>query len=133
MESQPINKAGLRSFGLITGAIFVVLFGLLFPFILNRAFPLWPWIIAGVLWVSALALPNSLRMVYIGWMKVGSVLGWINTRIILGAMYYLLVTPMGVVMRFVGFDPMAKNFNEKMVTYRIVKEVLSKKHFERPY
>ena len=133
MGSQPINKAGLRSFGLITGAIFVVLFGLLFPFILKRAIPLLPWVVAGVLWFSALAFPNSLRMVYVGWMKVGNVLGWINTRIILGAMYYLIVTPMSVVMRVLGYDPMAKNFNEKLITYRRVKEVLPKKHFERPY
>ena len=133
MESQPINKAGLRSFGLITGAIFVVLFGLLFPFILKRAIPIWPWVVAGVLWFCALAFPNSLRMVYVGWMKVGNVLGWINTRIILGAMYYLIMTPMSVVMRVLGYDPMAKNFNEKLITYRRVKEVLPKKHFERPY
>ncbi len=133
MDAQPITKAGLRSFGLITGAIFIVLFGLFFPYILNRAFPVWPRVIAGVLWFCALTFPNSLRRVYIVWMKVGGILGWINTRIILGAMYYLMVTPMGVVMRLMGYDPMAKNLNEKLTTFRKVKEILPKEHFERPY
>ena len=133
MEAPPITKAGLRSFGLITGAIFIVLFGLFFPYILNRAFPVWPWVIAGVLWCCALTFPNSLRRVYIVWMKVGGILGWINTRIILGAMYFLMVTPMSVVMRLLGYDAMTRNLKEKLTTFRKVKEVLPKKHFERPY
>ena len=46
--------------------------------------------------VLALVWPRSLTQVYRLWMTVGEVLGWINTRIILGVLFYLLFTPMGL-------------------------------------
>ena len=54
-EIPDLDRRGLRDFGLVTGAIFVALFGLFFPWILNVAFPTWPWVLAAVLGVWGLA------------------------------------------------------------------------------
>jgi hypothetical protein len=56
----------------------------------------------------ALAWPRSLTQVYRLWMSVGEVLGWINSRIILGALFYLLFTPLGLCMRLRGKDSMRR-------------------------
>ena len=44
-----LDAAGLRRFALVTGAILAVLFGVLLPWLFGFGFPLWPWIVAGVL------------------------------------------------------------------------------------
>jgi Saxitoxin biosynthesis operon protein SxtJ len=40
-------------------------------------------------------------------MTVGEVLGWINTRLILGVLFYSLFTPLGLLMRLRGKEPHA--------------------------
>lgn len=115
-----LDAKGLRKFGLTTAAIAVVLFGLLLPSLRNQPLPWWPWALATMLSLWALAAPVSLRFVYRPWMKVGMVLGWINTRIILGVVFWLLILPLGLLLRLIhekkvarlteGLDPMAKTY-----------------------
>ncbi len=126
------DKKGLRDFGLTTGAIIVGLFGLLFPWLFDRPFPVWPWVVATVLALWALTLPNTLRPVYRGWMAVGHVLGWVNTRIILAVLFYLVFLPAGMIMRILGKDPMARKFTTDK-SYRVPSTEYPANHFERPY
>jgi hypothetical protein len=67
--------------------------------------------------ISAFVSPTSLRVVYRGWMALGQALGWFNTRIILGVVFYLLVTPMGLLMRLAGKDPMRRRYAPEADTY----------------
>ncbi len=48
-EIPELDRQGLRQFALSTGAIVAVLFGLFFPWLLDVNFPIWPWVVAGVL------------------------------------------------------------------------------------
>lgn len=72
-----------------------------------------PWVvlalvsIAVVLSLLSAVAPAWLRPVYRGWMRVGEVLGWINTRIILTLVFFLVVTPIGLLMRLFGRSPIA--------------------------
>ena len=94
-----INKKSLREFGIITGAIVAGLFGLLLPWLLGNAFPLWPWYVFAVLSGVALVLPMALKPVYKVWMRFGMVMGWINTRLILGIIFYTMFTPVALVLK----------------------------------
>lgn len=134
---QHINKQPdvreLRSFGLITGGLTPAFFGLLLPWLFEREFAQWPWIAGAVLVVWALALPKTLKPVYLVWMTIGNCLGWINTRIILSLMFYFIILPMGLLMRLSGKDPMARKMNREQQSYRIASVVPEKNHLERPY
>lgn len=132
-QNEQPGKKELREFGLVTGAIVVGLFGLLLPWLFDKALPVWPWIIAAVLWVWGLLLPASLAPVYRGWLAFGHVLGWINTRIILGIMFYLMFLPVGLFMRLLGKDPMARSIDKSKSTYRVTHARPKKDHVERPY
>ncbi len=132
MSIEIPDKKGLREFGLITGGLFVGLFGLLFPWLFSLAFPKWPWIIAGVLWGFALLIPKHLKWIYQGWMSFALVLGWINTRLILAIMFYLIMTPMGLVMRLFGKNAM-KNKPSQSESYRNLTPSRSPQHVERPF
>jgi len=110
----------LRSFGLLVGGIFAVIG--LWPAVFHQEdIRLWALVLAGVLAIPALALPKSLRPIYRVWMAVGHILGWINTRILLGVIFFGIVTPMGLVMRLAGKDPMRRKFENAADTYRFVR------------
>ena len=134
MQKIPkLNKKQLRDFGLLTGVILVILFGLLLPWIRGHALPQWPWIIALILSLLAVLTPTTLRPVYQVWMRIGLVLGWINTRIILGLIFYLLIMPMNLIMRLVNRDTMERKFDPSLSTYRIPSKLKTKESMEKPY
>ncbi len=128
-----LNRKQLREFGLITGGIIAVLFGLFFPWVLESPIPLWPWIIFGVLAAWALIAPDTLAPVYRTWMKFGLLLGKVTTPLILGIVFYLVVLPTGLLMRLFGKDPMARKFDSKLTSYRVPSHERSKEHMERPF
>jgi len=132
-EIEQLDNKGLRKFGLVTGAIVVVLFGILLPWIIGHGWPRWPWYIAGPLWVFALVYPRALNPIYNGWMRFGLVLGWINTRIILGIVFYILFTPISLLLAMLRKDPMRRKKEPATTSYRIPTKNQTRDHMERPY
>jgi hypothetical protein len=127
------DKKELRNFGLVTGGLIPIIFGLLLPWLFERNFPGWPWMVGAVLLIWAAILPKTLKPVYLVWMTLGNALGWINTRIILSIMFYLIILPVGLVMRLTGKDPMAQSITREQRSYRVISAVPDKKHVERPF
>lgn len=58
-----------------------------------------------------------LRPIYIGWMKFAFMLGWINTRILLGVFFYIIVTPIALAMRLFGKDIIDKRIDRAARSY----------------
>ncbi|MDH5526378.1 MAG: SxtJ family membrane protein [Nitrospirota bacterium] len=121
-EIPELDRAGLRRFGLTFGGIFGSLFGVLFPWLADADWPLWPWVVSGTAVIWALAAPATLRPVYLGWMHVGGFVGRVNTRIILFVVFYSVVFPIGLLLRLLGRDPMARKMDPAAPSYRVVKE-----------
>ncbi|HSE96487.1 MAG TPA: SxtJ family membrane protein [Methylomirabilota bacterium] len=65
-------------------------------------------VLAGVLLGAALVAPAILRWPRRGWMRLAHALGWVNTRILLSVVFFLIVTPVGVVLRLCGWDPLGR-------------------------
>lgn len=131
--SNEVDRKQLRSFGLMIGGIFLLI-GLWPTLLHGEDFRLWALSISGLLMIPALVLPRSLGLVYCGWMAIGHVLGWINTKIILGLVFYGLFTPVGVVRRFIGAkDAMRRNFEPDADTYRIVRAPRSTSHLRQQF
>ncbi len=145
-EIQQLDRKGLRDFGLLGGAIAAGLFGSILPLIHHESLPILPWAIATILWVWALIAPTTLNGIYQIWMRIGLVLGWINTRIILGIVFYALLMPMGLVMRGVLLMPMGlvmrgvfhqdtmkRKLDADLETYRIISQVKPRERMENPF
>ncbi|MEQ1802087.1 MAG: SxtJ family membrane protein [Gammaproteobacteria bacterium] len=128
-----LDRTGLRKFGLTTGAIVAVLFGLVFPWILERPIPRWPFVILLILGALALAMPDWLRPVYQGWMRLGLLMSRITTPVIMGVVFYLVITPMGLVMRLAGKDSMARRPREPKSSYRIASTATPPERLEKPF
>ena len=128
-----LDRKGLREFGLVTGSIVAALFGLFLPWLLELRFPIWPWVVGGVLGLWALLAPMSLRPVYYWWMRFALLLSRITTPIILGIVFYLLFLPVGLVMKLFRRDPMKRRFDETVTSYRVLSHKAPRDQLERPF
>ena len=130
-QTKP-NKAELKKFGIIMAGFIAIIFGLAFPLIFTSPFSPIPWSIAMVFLILGLILPNLLHWPYIIWLKFGHALGWLNTRVLLILVFYLLITPMGLLMRLLGKNPLNKT-PASADSYRIQSKPRDKSHMEKPY
>ena len=128
-----LDRKGLRSFGLTTGSIVAVLFGLLFPWLLDHNLPLWPWVLFGVLALWALAAPTTLRPVYKVWMRFGLLMSRVTTPLILGLVFYVVITPVSLIRALLGKDAMARTFDKDTASYRITSRAPEKENLEKPF
>lgn len=63
------------------------------------------------------AWPAAGRRLYVGWMLAALPIGWTLSHLVLGAVYYLVLTPVGLIMRLLGRDPMQRRFDREAETY----------------
>ncbi len=128
----PDQKKQLRNFGLTVGGIFAGIG--VWPVVFRADGPrLWALTVAAVLVIPALVMPRSLTQVYRIWMAAAEVLSWINTRILLSVVFYGLVTPIGMIVRRFGRDPMQRGFKAGVETYRVPKAVRAATHMTRQF
>ncbi|NQX87842.1 MAG: sxtJ [Halioglobus sp.] len=128
-----MSTKDLRKFGLITGAMLILFFYLLIPWIWSfEKRPDWPLVAAGVLASMSVVFPASLRPVYKVWMRFAEALGWLNTRIILSVIFYLMFVPVGFVMRLFN-DPMRRKFDTNADSYRVPSNAVKHENMERPF
>jgi hypothetical protein len=128
-----LDRKGLREFGLMTGAAVVGIFGLFFPWILELGWPAWPWVVAAPLWVLAVARPSWLRWIYRGWMNFGLLASRVTTPLLLGSVFFLLISPMAMVWRLRGKDPMQRTFDPHRASYRVQSTRSRIDKLERPF
>lgn len=123
----------LRQFGLVFGLMLTGVFILLVPWLKGTALPVWPWLPISFFLLSAAFFPYVLRPVYRAWMKLAVILNVVMSRVLLGIVYYLVVTPMGIAMRLLGKDPLALRWVTSLQSYRIPSRPSAANDMERPF
>ena len=78
--------------------------------------------------IAAVVYPKALLPLYRPWMKLAEALGWLNTRIILILVFYLIVTPIGLVMRLFRRSPLDHAFWSE-----VPKHSYGDKHYEKQF
>lgn len=132
-NSQEMSAAELRKFGLSTGTIFAVVFGVVIPWIWDFRYPTWPWFIFAVLVPWALIAPVSLGPVYRLWMRFGLLISKITTPLILGILFFLVILPVGLAMRIFKGDPLKRQLDANAGTYRVDSLKQPVDTLEKPY
>ena len=128
-----LDRKGLREFGLTTGAVVVAIFGLFFPWMLERPWPLWPWVIAAPLWLLAVIYPLWLRRIYRAWMRFGLLASRVMTPLVLGIVFFVMISPMAIVRRLMGKDPMQRALDPNQDSYRAQSIKSPKEKLEKPF
>ena len=115
-----IPKKTLREFGYLIGFIFPFLIGWILPLIGGHSFRTWTLFISFPSIILAITKPGLLLYPYKAWMKLGHILGWLNSKIILGLVFLIVLQPIALIMRILGHDPLrTKKFSQK--SYREIK------------
>ena len=115
-----IQKKILREFGFLIGFIFTFFIGWILPLIGGHSFRTWTLFISIPSIILAFINPILLLYPYRAWMALGNILGWVNSRIILGLVFLIILQPIALIMRILGHDPLrTKKFTQK--TYREIK------------
>ena len=65
--------------------------------------------------------PKTLKYPYEAWMKFGNLLGLINSYIILGLVFFIILQPIAFIMKLFSYDPLHRKKNPKNKTYREIK------------
>jgi hypothetical protein len=120
MEHIPDSRKDVRKFGLLFSAIGIVIAGITY----FRQSDTWPFFLglAAFFLLTALVAVPLLRPVYVGWMKFAFILGWVNTRIILGIAFFLVLTPIGILMRLFGKNPVDVRLERGRESYWVKRE-----------
>ena len=103
---ETLSKKQLREFGFLIGFGFPIFIGLLVPLITGHGFRTWTLWIGALGFIIGLISPSLLKYPYKIWMRLGYLLGWINSRIILGMVFVIVLLPIALVMRLAGYDPL---------------------------
>ena len=115
-----IPKKTLREFGFLIGFIFPFLIGWILPLIGGHSFRTWTLFISIPSIILAFTKPILLLYPYRAWMKLGHILGWVNSRVILGLVFFIVLQQIALIMRILGHDPLrTKKFSQK--SYREIK------------
>ena len=135
LDIPPASTKDLRNFGLTFGGVASV-FGLLFLW--RGRVPIAEALgVAAVLFFAAgLFFPGVLRPFHAPWMKFAEILGYVNTRLLLGLFFFVGVTPMGLAMRLSGKDPMGRSFKAKdgkSYWTEATRHVDGVRHFDRQF
>jgi len=131
-EHRTASRKQLRSFGLVMAGGFLVIG--LWPMIFrHQALRPWTIIVSLVFAAAGVLIPGSLRQPYRVWMTAGDLLGWINSKLILGTMYYILITPLRLLMAIARHDPMNRAFDRNSTTYRILRKPRDASHMTHQF
>ncbi len=112
-----ISKKQLREFGLLIGIGFPILIGWLLPTIVGHGFRAWSLLIGVPGLILGLTAPRLLYYPYKYWIAIGHALGWVNSHIILGLVFIIVLQPIAFLMRLSGYDPLRSRRKGKK-TYR---------------
>jgi len=128
-----ISAKELRQFALSTGILVSLIFGLFFPWLIDSKTNTDVFVFSA-LWAGwGLLLPKTLAPIYNGWMRFGSVMNRITTPLILSIIYFVLITPSGLLMRMFGNDPLKRKLDDSVTSYREDSQMSKADDLEKPF
>ena len=122
----------IRSFGFFLSLLVVLIFAGLMPWLFNQSIFLWPFVVSTVTALLALLAPSTLRPLHSLFIKLGTLLGFANTRILLFIIFFGLFLPVSIIMWLVRRDILGRK-PSTADSYRKPSQPRLRDHFERPY
>jgi hypothetical protein len=67
--------------------------------------------------LAGLVRPGSLRWLFVGWILAVFPVGWLVSHVLLALLFYLVITPVGAMMKCCGYDPMQRRLDRQATSY----------------
>ena len=120
MKKNLVKISSNRSFGLLFFIVFLVIS--LWPLKFQEDLRLWAFILSSIFLVLGILNSKFLTPLNKLWLKFGFFLGSIVSPVVMGIVFFIVVTPIGLIMRFLGKDLLRINKNKFVSTYWISRE-----------
>jgi hypothetical protein len=129
----PADRRDLRQYGLGLALLVVLVFWGLLPWLGDRPRPAWPLVVAGVLAALALAWPRAVYPVYRALLPIARLLGLVNTWMLLGAVFFGILLPVGWLLRRMGRLQYLTGFDPGAASYRVEVDPERPVRLEEPF
>ena len=111
MKNTEIKISSNKSFGVVFFIVFLLI--AIYPLISNEEFRIWSFIISIIFLILGLINSKVLTPLNKLWFKFGLLLGRIASPLIMGIIFFLVVTPTAFIMRIIGKDLLNLKFDNR--------------------
>lgn len=105
-----INKSSNKSFGLVFFIVFIII--AFWPLLNNETYRLWAILISLIFLILGLCNSKLLTPLNIFWFKLGILLGKIVSPVIMAIIFFVVVTPIAIIMRLLNKNLLNLKFNK---------------------
>ena len=112
-----IDRSSEKYFGILLSIVFLIV--ALYPLINSESIRVWATIVSAVFFLLAFLLPKVLRFPKKLWSKFGILLTSIIAQIAIVLVYFIVVLPVGLIVRFLGKDFLKQKLDKNKVSYWI--------------
>ena len=120
MKKDSVKIPSNRSFGFLFFIVFLAIS--LWPLISQEDLRLWALILSLIFLILGILNSKILTPLNKLWIKFGILLGNIDSPVVMGVVFFIVVTPIGLIMRLLGKDLLRVNKNESTFSYWIDRE-----------
>ena len=120
-----------RSFGLVFAAFFALI-GLK-PVLKHAPMHRWSIILSSLFFIVSFARPHILAPLNKAWTAFGHLLSKVTNPIVMGIVFFVLITPLSLIFRLLGKDPLGLSLEKQADTYWIVRESGQQPNLERQF
>jgi hypothetical protein len=122
------RKKDLRQFGFTVGGALLIIGTVLYYF--EKSSAIYFIVIGGVLFLSAIIYPKILKPLNKVWMGLAIVLGFIMSRLILTIIFFLVLSPIGLLAKLFGKKFMDLKFDQSLESYWEKRKIKEKNHLD---
>ena len=119
LSKSEIKMSSNRNFGLVFFVVFLIFS--FWPLTYDGSIRIWFAIISLIFLILGLMNSKLLTPLNKLWFKFGIILGAIIAPISMGVVFFLVITPIGIIMRIMGKDLLKKRYDKKKATYWIIR------------
>ena len=125
MKQKEIKISSNKSFGLVFFVIFIII--ALWPLLNDGNIRIWSIIVSIIFLILGLLNSKILTPFNKLWMRLGALLGIIVSPIVMGVVYFGIITPIGLIMKLFGKDVLNLKLDKNKKTYWTLKKKITSK------
>ncbi len=114
------EKPSEKSFGITLSIVFLIF--ALYPVIYSESLRVWALIVSIIFFSLAIIFPKVLKIPNKLWLRFGLLLGSIIAPIVMTFIYYSVVLPTAILMRFTGKDLLKLKSDKNIKSYWIIRK-----------
>ena len=125
MKQKEIKTDSNKSFGIVFFVIFIIV--ALWPLLKDENIRVWSLIVSIIFLILGLLNSKILTPLNKLWMRLGILLGSIVSPIVMGVVYFGVITPIGIIMKIFGKDVLNLKIDKNKNTYWTLKKKIPSK------